>query len=148
MPVSRQLASEFKLHRDDLIEAWHPATTIGEPRRGAVAGGRAFAVGRRAAGTRVRAHGRSRLAAATTVLAAALSLTTAAPVDAASGWCSPSGDYCTSVAKRGGVRTLSISTFSFRGDVDFCVQAPGGEDPVCRTRTLKAGSGKSADLYS
>jgi hypothetical protein len=39
-------------------------------------------------------------------------------------YCSPTGDYCTSVAKLKGVRYLRIGTFSFTGRVKICVKDP------------------------
>jgi hypothetical protein len=51
-------------------------------------------------------------------------LATAAPASAKETYCSPTGDYCTSVAKVKGVRYLRISTFSFRGRVKICVKDP------------------------
>lgn len=59
---------------------------------------------------------------------------------AAESYCTPSGDYCTSAAKTNGVRTLRLSTFSFRGKVDICVKATGATR-VCKTRTLHGHNG-------
>jgi hypothetical protein len=61
------------------------------------------------------------------------------PAAAKDRYCSPTGDYCTSVARLGGVRYLRIGTFSFRGVVKICVKAP--TDPaVCHSfRFRKAG---------
>jgi hypothetical protein len=39
-------------------------------------------------------------------------------------YCSPTGDYCTSVARQHGLRYLRMSTFSFSGRVKICVRDP------------------------
>jgi hypothetical protein len=52
---------------------------------------------------------------------------------------SPTGDYCTSVARLGGVRYLRIGTFSFRGLVKICVKAPRGTAACHSFRLRKAG---------
>ena len=39
-------------------------------------------------------------------------------------YCSPTGDYCTSVARIKHVRYLRLSTFSFRGRAKICVRDP------------------------
>jgi hypothetical protein len=51
-------------------------------------------------------------------------LVLAAPAAAKETYCSPSGDYCTSVAKLKGVRYLRVGTFSFTGRVKICVKDP------------------------
>jgi hypothetical protein len=56
--------------------------------------------------------------------------------------CSPTGDYCTSVARLGGVRYLRIGTFSFRGLVKICVKAPPGT-AVCHSFRLR----KAGEIY-
>jgi len=62
------------------------------------------------------------------------------PAAAKDRYCSPTGDYCTSVARLGGVRYLRIGTFSFRGLVKICVKAPLGA-AVCHSfRLRKAGA--------
>jgi hypothetical protein len=55
-------------------------------------------------------------------LSAALVLV--APAAARTTYCSPSGDFCTSVARLKGIRYLRISTFSFTGRVKICVRDP------------------------
>ena len=61
------------------------------------------------------------------------------PAAAKNRYCSPTGDYCTSVARLGGVRYLRIGTFSFRGVVKICVKAPRGA-AICHSfRLYKAG---------
>jgi hypothetical protein len=47
-----------------------------------------------------------------------------APAAAKETYCSPSGDYCTSVTKLKGVRYLRLGTFSFTGRVKICVRDP------------------------
>lgn len=59
---------------------------------------------------------------------------------AASGYCSPSGDYCHSAKKRAGVIRLSLGTFSFRGRAGVCVTGP--EDRrTCRSFRLRQRTG-------
>ena len=60
------------------------------------------------------------------LLAAAMvgALVAAAPAAAKTTYCSPTGDYCTSVARIKHVRYLRLSTFSFRGRVTICVRDP------------------------
>jgi hypothetical protein len=60
------------------------------------------------------------------LLAAAVlgALVAAAPAAAKTTYCSPTGDYCTSVARLQHVRYLRLSTFSFRGRVKICVRDP------------------------
>ena len=58
------------------------------------------------------------------VVAAVAALALAAPTAAKEAYCSPSGDYCTSVAKLKGVRYLRLGTFAFSGRVKICVKDP------------------------
>jgi hypothetical protein len=54
-------------------------------------------------------------------------------------YCSPTGDYCTSVAKVKGVRYLSVRSFAFNGRVKICVRDPKG-GRACRSfRMTKSG---------
>ena len=66
-------------------------------------------------------------------------LVLASPAAAKDRYCSPTGDYCTSVARLGGVRYLRIGTFSFRGLVKICVKAPRGTAACHSFRLRKAG---------
>jgi len=66
------------------------------------------------------------------VLAAALP----AGAGASSGYCSPTGDYCTSVQRHRNDFHLRLGTFSFRGSVDICVIPPRG-GTTCRSFTLR-----------
>jgi hypothetical protein len=67
--------------------------------------------------------------------AAVLAPTAAAKVT----YCSPTGDYCTSVKKVQGIRLLSVRSFAFNGRVKICVRDPKG-GRVCRSfRMTKAG---------
>jgi hypothetical protein len=54
-------------------------------------------------------------------------------------YCSPTGDYCTSVAKLKGVRYLRIGTFSFTGRVKICVQDPTAARVCHRFRLTGSG---------
>ena len=66
-------------------------------------------------------------------------LAVAAPAAAKVSYCSPTGDYCTSVAKLKGVRYLRISTFSFTGRVKICVRDPSAARVCHSFRLRKAG---------
>jgi hypothetical protein len=78
---------------------------------------------------------------AAVLAAVALSaLVLAAPAVAKETYCSPSGDFCTSVAKLKGVRYLRLSTFSFAGRVQICVKAPVGTAVCHRFRLTRSGS--------
>lgn len=77
------------------------------------------------------------------VVLAALAVAGAAgpsPAAAASGYCSPTGDYCYSAPVRKGAVRLVFSTFSFRGRMRVCVRPPAGGTPDCRTFRLRRGS--------
>ena len=63
---------------------------------------------------------------------AALAL--AAPVAARNSYCSPTGDYCTSAARRNGAVYLRLGTFSFRGRVRICVRH---QTRVCHSYPLR-----------
>ena len=65
-----------------------------------------------------------------------------APAAAKESYCSPTGDYCTSVAKRQGVRYLRLGTFSFTGRVRICVRDPSAAR-VCHSFRLR----RSGPLY-
>jgi hypothetical protein len=56
--------------------------------------------------------------------AALTALAAAAPAAGKTAYCSPTGDYCTSVARVKHVRYLQLSTFSFTGRVKICVRDP------------------------
>ncbi len=47
--------------------------------------------------------------------------------DTLDSYCSPSGDYCTSVTVNGGRVNLRIATFSFRGRYKLCVRGPANK---------------------
>ena len=78
------------------------------------------------------------------LVAAALSgaLVLATPAGARTSYCSPSGDFCTSVTRLKGIRYLRISTFSFTGRVKICVRDPTAAR-VCHTFRLR----KTGQLY-
>jgi hypothetical protein len=57
-------------------------------------------------------------------------------VNAGTSYCSPTGDYCTSVARLHGLRYLRMSTFSFSGRVKICVRDPT-KTRVCRAFPLR-----------
>jgi len=78
------------------------------------------------------------------LLVAALAL--AACADAAqarSAYCSPSGDYCTSVQRHGSDFHLRLGAFSFRGRYDLCVIAPD-RTRRCRSFALR---GRAHGIY-
>jgi hypothetical protein len=70
-------------------------------------------------------------------LAAAAALALAGSAAALSGYCSRTGDYCTSSARQGGAVFLQLRTFSFRGQVRICVTSPALRR-VCRSFPLRA----------
>jgi hypothetical protein len=63
----------------------------------------------------------------------------AASAQAGTTYCSPTGDFCTSVARLKGVRYLRLSTFSFRGLIKICVQDPSAARVCHSFRLRKAG---------
>ncbi len=73
-----------------------------------------------------------------TVALAALVLV--APAGAKESYCSPTGDYCTSVAKLKGVRYLRVGTFSFTGRVKICVKDPTAARVCHSFRLTRSGS--------
>jgi len=75
------------------------------------------------------------------VLLAAIAgaLVAVAPAAAKTSYCSPTGDYCTSVARVKGVRYLRFSTFSVRGLVRICVKDPTTRRVCHNFRLRKAG---------
>jgi hypothetical protein len=62
------------------------------------------------------------------------------PAAAKDRYCSPTGDYCTSVAKLGGVRYLRLGSFAFTGPVRICVRAPNAAR-VCHGFRLRRAKG-------
>jgi cbb3-type cytochrome oxidase cytochrome c subunit len=64
----------------------------------------------------------------------AIALVVAAPAAARTTYCSPTGDYCTSVKRLSGAVYLRISTFSFRGRVRICVRR---QARVCHSYRLR-----------
>lgn len=75
-----------------------------------------------------------RLPVTLVVVLAAFAL--AASATAATNYCSPTGDYCTSTAREGGAVFLRLSTFSFIGPIKICVTDPKAKR-VCRTFQLR-----------
>jgi hypothetical protein len=59
---------------------------------------------------------------------------------AASRYCSPTGDYCTSTTRQSGAVFLRLTTFSFSGRLRICVTDPRSRR-VCRTFTLRRHGG-------
>jgi hypothetical protein len=59
------------------------------------------------------------------------------------GYCSPTGDYCTSAVDRSGETFLGISTFSFAGKYSLCTRTDDGADPQCKRFRLR----KNDDVY-
>jgi hypothetical protein len=80
--------------------------------------------------------------AATAAVAAVLA---ASPSEAKQidGYCSPTGDYCTSAVARKGNTFLGITTFSFAGKYRLCTRLEDGGDPTCKRFRLK----KSGDTF-
>jgi len=63
-------------------------------------------------------------------------LAAASSTQAGTTYCSPTGDFCTSVARIKGVRYLRLSTFSFRGLVKICVRDPSAAR-ICHSFRLR-----------
>lgn len=75
--------------------------------------------------------------------AAALAAAPFAGARVVDNYCSPSGDFCTSVEKQDETIKLRIATFSFRGDFDLCVK-PDRSEKECR----EFGLHERGDLYA
>lgn len=52
-------------------------------------------------------------------------------------YCSPTGDYCTEITRKGGKHKFKLVTFAHRGKAKFCVK-PKGRKKDCKSRKLKA----------
>ena len=78
-------------------------------------------------------------AAVSLVASLALFLALAATADARilKSYCSPSGDYCTSVKKSRGQYYLGIATFSFSGQYRLCARHVTSGQRVCKTFRLR-----------
>lgn len=84
--------------------------------------------------------GAYRAAAASLILALALFLALAATADARilKSYCSPSGDYCTSVKKNRDQYLLGINTFSFSGRYRLCAKYDTATGPrLCKSFRLR-----------
>ena len=66
-----------------------------------------------------------------------------APAKVIDGYCSPTGDYCTSAVIRHGATYLGISTFSFTGKYQLCTVTEDGHGRRCKRFRLR----KNGDLY-
>jgi hypothetical protein len=75
-------------------------------------------------------------------VAVAASLASPGRAEGRESYCSPSGDYCTSVARVHGAVLLRLGTFSFRGRVRVCVADPFASR-VCRRFLLRRVSGRT-----
>jgi hypothetical protein len=85
-------------------------------------------------------RGIAALAAGMLLLALAALPSQAKVVD---GYCSRTGDYCTSVVDRAGETFLGISTFSFTGRYRLCTRTEEGADRKCKRFRLR----KDGDTY-
>ena len=54
-------------------------------------------------------------------------------------YCSPTGDFCTSVKKMQGIRPFRLTSFAFNGRVTICVRAPKGGSVCHSFRLMKQG---------
>jgi hypothetical protein len=70
------------------------------------------------------------------LVAVATALALAAPAQARRTYCTPTGDYCLGMFKRGGQVYLGIDTFSFRGSFLLCLTSPDG-NRKCLTFRLR-----------
>jgi hypothetical protein len=88
---------------------------------------------------------RVRLGLAAAAAAVALLAATGVPARAkrVDGYCSRTGDYCTSVVRRSGETFLGIATFGFSGKYTLCTRTPEGADRDCKRFRLR----KAGDLY-
>jgi hypothetical protein len=78
------------------------------------------------------------------VLAAGIAaLAVAGSAGAASSYCSPTGDYCTSAQRQSGAVYLRLSAFSNIGTIKICVTDPKSKR-VCRSFALA----KRGTMYS
>ena len=68
---------------------------------------------------------------------------TLAPAKVIDGYCSPTGDYCTSAVSRHGVTYLGVSTFSFTGKYKLCTGTDDGHGRRCKRFRLR----KQGDTY-
>ncbi len=75
------------------------------------------------------------------LLLLALAAPASASAQARDSYCSPTGDYCTSVTERGGGYLLRLATFSFRGPVRVCVEPPKGRGTCKRFQIRKGKAG-------
>jgi hypothetical protein len=57
-------------------------------------------------------------------------------------YCSPTGDYCVGVGKRGSTALLSIATLAFKGSYRLCIAGPGGRG--CKSFALR----RSGQMYA
>jgi len=78
--------------------------------------------------------------AATVAVVLGIAGASAAPLaSAATVYCSPTGDYCLGAIKRGGVRHLTLRTFSFSGRIQVCVTTPTDRTSCRRFRLRRDG---------
>lgn len=91
-----------------------------------------------------RVVSRRRVSPAIVVILAVGAVIVAAPASAGvvDSYCSPSGDYCTGIAKRDGRIKLEVRTFAFQ-DYLLCVTGPRGTDCL----QARAETGRD-DIYS
>lgn len=54
-------------------------------------------------------------------------------------YCSPTGDFCQGLFRKSGRVRAELSTFSFRGEVELCVNPPGGSTN-CKDFRLRSSS--------
>ena len=70
-------------------------------------------------------------------LALFLALVATADARILKSYCSPSGDYCTSVRKSNGQYFLGIATFSFSGKYRLCARHADSGQRLCKTFRLR-----------
>lgn len=76
----------------------------------------------------------------TGAVVATLALVCVAEAEARSSYCSPSGDWCTSVGRGGDARKLSLASFAFGGGYRLCVRPPSGRQD-CHAFRLRRSDG-------
>jgi hypothetical protein len=92
---------------------------------------------------RITPRGIAATAAASATLFAIGSAPASAEAKIVDGYCSPTGDYCTSVVRRSDQTFFGISTFSFTGRYTLCTRTADGADRECKRFRLH----KDGDMY-
>lgn len=87
-----------------------------------------------------------RLGIGAAVLALTMTVITPASAQARSSYCSPSGDYCTSVRRVDGRVVIALGGFPFTGSIRVCVRPPGDRPSTCRSFRLRRVEGDLREI--